>query len=841
MNVNIKKRPERIELKNIFDYLNKAGCEVKSVIKFSAPADCVITVAEAEARAEFYPQHNDENFITLLNGCNFAELKNGGRVCLILKGGSENFNYIVFYLNDCFYALAFAGAASALETSAGGLKLALRLCLDFYLAEAASDIEPMTKLFNHGYFQRELRCIIAKSESEWEWMRRNDPPLEYDSNKANVAMILFDIDNFKNFNDTYGHHTGDAVIKAVAAAALKEILKYGGGLIAARYGGEEFAVIAPGLSRAKVVELAENIRAAVEAIDGRAVAKEAGTALKICRVTASFGAAFHEASSASAFEGDSEDKTDKCARELVKKADLALYGSKQLGKNRVTEYESLPYLCLSVMERRGDFILLNGGSAQGVDYNDRFEVYDSLYNGSSDIINPATSKKIGCYPRLLKGVISVSKELDRFDSIIMEKVSVCRVEKEIDGIAIGANDICVPIGRAEKEIYSGDLFCSRDLFDAVYYRALEPENISALSAYRSLMLVNIKNLVDRIVYNRPEKLKSIISEIKDAAVLSGLKFDGLHMLSTDKIMACFKKEFNQAAAGNFVNTINQRFKSIFGDDAPPVRLSALNAGLLLKNGVCRGDLLRFLRIADFVNSFYKNPRLIEEFDYQTYRKYGLYKYYCADYEKALDIFSDCEKLFKYPPDFRLYQNIGSLALKLNKTGLALKYFLMAEKLDGSSAVPKANLALVYSLKGACEKAVGYYAQCLELEPDNAQYNNNMAHNLLLLNKRLKYALKCVKKAIDNCSPAQLPPFLDTLADIYAASGEFKSAVEIYKREIRLYKLNAPLEIYFKLALALVKSNERTLALKTINALKSCSDYINDAPKIAEYEKIIRNS
>ena len=399
----------------------------------------------------------------------------------------------------------------------------------------------------------------------------------------------------------------------------------------------------------------------------------------------------------------------------------------------------------------------------------------------------------------------------------------------------------MPSARAEKEIYSGDVFLPRDLFDAVYYRAFDHENILALGAYRSLILVNIKSLVDKMVFNRPVKLKSLVSEIKEAAVLSGLKFDALHMLSTDKIMACFKKDFNAEAAGNFVETINRRLNSIFGGEAPLIRLSVLNAGLLLKNGVCCADILRFLRIADFVNSFYKNPRLIEEFDYQTYRKYGLYKYYCADYEKALEIFGDCERLFKYPPDFRLYQNIGSLALKLNKTGLALKYFLMAEKLDGSSAVPKANLALIYSLKGAYEKAVDYYAQCLELEPDNAQYNNNMAHNLLLLNKRLKYALKCVKKAIDNCSTAQLPPFLDTLADIQMASGDYKSAVENYKREIRLYKLNASLEIYFKLALALVKAGDRPSALKTIGALKSCPDYINEAHKIAEYEKIIGNS
>ncbi|EKD68413.1 MAG: GAF domain/GGDEF protein, partial [uncultured bacterium] len=76
----------------------------------------------------------------------------------------------------------------------------------------------MTQLFSRGCFQQKLHELIGAYESELELIRKNDAPLEHDSQASNIALVMFDIDNFKNFNDTYGHHAGDIVIKKTAAA-----------------------------------------------------------------------------------------------------------------------------------------------------------------------------------------------------------------------------------------------------------------------------------------------------------------------------------------------------------------------------------------------------------------------------------------------------------------------------------------------------------------------------------------------------------------------------------------------------------------------------------------------
>ncbi len=843
------------ELKIIYDNLTKTGCGVKKIIKFSVPMTRAVMVAEAEVRAEFYPGGFDPEFIKLLNGVDFSCSTAG----FIKKTASRHYVYCIFKLARGFYALAFDETESAMKLRYNEIELALKLCEGFCHERALSDIEPMTSLYNHGYFQRELRRFILRSVKEWGLIRYNDPPIEYDPGAAGAALILFDIDNFKAFNDTYGHHTGDAVIKAVAEASLAVVSRYGRRAFAARYGGEEFVAALSGVARSEAIALAEDIRAAVESIDGRAIAKAAGTALKIGRVTVSVGAAFYDAApvnfmtpsftantltdgSSSSFistrevvneRGDSKprgriamenppenfDIIDIGARELIRKADMALYASKRFGKNRVTQYGSLTFSCVRVIERRGGVILINGGSAHGIGYDSRFEVYDARYDGSSEIYDPDTSKKIGNFPRLFKGVISVSKRFDIFDSVLMEKIAVCGVEKESSDVSIGAGDICVPAGVAEKELYSSDIFAPRELPAVQYYQA--PASSRELENFSSLVLFNLHDVLKRTLCTGTVKFSSLINELRAAARTHGLEYDEWRMLSSDKALACFKKKFRPSSAHKLAKTFNERLAAVFGDVPPVIRISFLNSGHFVEAGALRSDPLRFLRIADFVNGFYVNPSFVEEFDYQSYRKYGLYKYYCAEYETALELFNDCIRLFKQPPDFRLYQNIGGLALKLNKTGMALKYLSMAEKLDDSSVVPKANLALIYSLNGAFDRAVEYYEKCLAAAPLEPQYNNNMAHNLLASGGCLKYALKCSLTAVKYCPPVsgRYPAFLDTLGDIYMRLGDYRRAVITYKKEICAYNLDAPPAVYIKLARAFYESGDCRLAAAAAEAVK----------------------
>ncbi|MEI9803661.1 MAG: sensor domain-containing diguanylate cyclase [Pseudolabrys sp.] len=99
--------------------------------------------------------------------------------------------------------------------------------------------------------------------------RRFDEILDYECRRAqrdsrSVALLLIDVDNFKQYNDQFGHQTGDAVLMAIARCI--EVGTRRPADIAARYGGEEFAVLLPGLAIKDAFDLAERIRKSVAAL-----------------------------------------------------------------------------------------------------------------------------------------------------------------------------------------------------------------------------------------------------------------------------------------------------------------------------------------------------------------------------------------------------------------------------------------------------------------------------------------------------------------------------------------------------------------------------------------------
>ena len=104
--------------------------------------------------------------------------------------------------------------------------------------------DPLTSLANRKYFDQSLDKCIAQSIAASEPM----------------ALMLTDIDHFKAFNDTFGHLTGDQVLRLVALA-VKQNVK--GQDIAARYGGEEFAVILPATTLRAALTVADHVRRAV--------------------------------------------------------------------------------------------------------------------------------------------------------------------------------------------------------------------------------------------------------------------------------------------------------------------------------------------------------------------------------------------------------------------------------------------------------------------------------------------------------------------------------------------------------------------------------------------------
>lgn len=137
-----------------------------------------------------------------------------------------------------------------------------------------------------------------------------------------LSIIIFDIDFFKRINDTFGHSTGDEVLKIVAVIATR-VLRASD--ITARYGGEEFIVLLPETSAPEAAIVAEKLRVEIEG--KTAQAKECPIT-----VTASFGV--------SDYLGKWDSKQhEKVLSEIITHADQALYASKNAGRNRVTVYK----------------------------------------------------------------------------------------------------------------------------------------------------------------------------------------------------------------------------------------------------------------------------------------------------------------------------------------------------------------------------------------------------------------------------------------------------------------------------------------------------------------------
>ena len=154
-----------------------------------------------------------------------------------------------------------------------------------------SNSDSLTGLWNHGYFQYLLGEEIKKSALT----------------KSYFTLFMIDIDNFKSFNDTYGHQAGDSIIREISKIFKDVSRKID---IVARYGGEEFGIILPMTKKEEALVLAERIRKAVE------------TSSRLKNITISIGVASYPA--------DGNTKED-----LISKTDKALYEAKRSGRNKI--------------------------------------------------------------------------------------------------------------------------------------------------------------------------------------------------------------------------------------------------------------------------------------------------------------------------------------------------------------------------------------------------------------------------------------------------------------------------------------------------------------------------
>lgn len=175
---------------------------------------------------------------------------------------------------------------------AGQAGLALENAMTFRAIVISAQQDSLTNLWNHGHFQKLLQESIREAKAA----------------KKKLSLIVFDVDDFKAYNDSCGHQAGDKALEFLARAAKTVIRKQD---YLSRYGGEEFAAVLPGTSKNEAVKLAERMREVIE--------KETK------ELTVSVGVA--------SYPEDAEDK-----EKLIFCADGALYEAKRFGKNQVRAY-----------------------------------------------------------------------------------------------------------------------------------------------------------------------------------------------------------------------------------------------------------------------------------------------------------------------------------------------------------------------------------------------------------------------------------------------------------------------------------------------------------------------
>ena len=183
-----------------------------------------------------------------------------------------------------------------------------------------SIVDTLTGVSSRGHFDAQLSQEVQRTA---------------ESENRSLCLIMLDVDHFKRFNDTYGHQTGDEVLKSLAKVLIQQVRVVD---LVARYGGEEFAIICVETDKGVGKAVAGRLRNAVRDME---ITAPDGTPL---HVTASFGVA--------SFPHDAQDMNT-----LIQMADKALYKSKDAGRDRVTmanpSFKLLPKPAAKKKSRKG--------------------------------------------------------------------------------------------------------------------------------------------------------------------------------------------------------------------------------------------------------------------------------------------------------------------------------------------------------------------------------------------------------------------------------------------------------------------------------------------------------
>ncbi|HSZ51664.1 MAG TPA: diguanylate cyclase [Caulobacteraceae bacterium] len=275
----------------------RAGSEVtlRKVAEWSEPASAPAVIQPSECRGIRDGRPHVVHWTDSEAACAHVD-HDTGCACRCLPIIAQEQLVGLLYLEERDMALALPLADVIVLSESIGTTIS-----NLRLRDSLKDLsirDALTGLFNRRHLQETLSIELPRAD-------RTSTPL---------SLIILDLDNFKKFNDTFGHDAGDAVLRALGSAITRNLRQ---GDVAFRYGGEEFMVLLPQSSQAQAAAIAERVRTAIEALrlvyDGRSLGG----------FSASLGVATFP-------------DCGETAEALILAADRALYSSKATGKNRVS-------------------------------------------------------------------------------------------------------------------------------------------------------------------------------------------------------------------------------------------------------------------------------------------------------------------------------------------------------------------------------------------------------------------------------------------------------------------------------------------------------------------------
>lgn len=277
----LKKIHEKYITKGPRETAGNALTQIKKVI-----ADITSYILETKSNIKGH----DQNLRSI-----YAELKN-----------TDNLEVLGTILEKILHeakGLSLSGEAlnSRMDESFDELEI-LRKKLEQYKQDAETDA--LTGLANRRKFDKQLEITIKKSLTD----------------SKPFSLIMVDIDHFKRINDTFGHLTGDSVLRALAVLFKKQLK---GKDLPTRFGGEEFMLILPETSLKDAASVAENLRSLLASREW----KQKASGKSMGKITISLGVA--------------QFKAHDSIESLIKRADKALYFAKENGRNQVATEQNL--------------------------------------------------------------------------------------------------------------------------------------------------------------------------------------------------------------------------------------------------------------------------------------------------------------------------------------------------------------------------------------------------------------------------------------------------------------------------------------------------------------------